>query len=205
MGIELMCSTDSSPEGRTGFVMLDLGTGSSWRQLSQHPSTISTGKDIPSFSGVPFYTTNGSSFGYLYGGLDGIELSLHGDLMYYSTQTSASLFSINTSYLNTNPANSTASTAAANVAVVELGEKGGMSSGFVVDSLGMLYMLMPESNAVYIYNTTTMRVEPYVKDPRMIYPDRAFAGYDGYIYYIVNQLYDQPAWNDAVGKWNLFV
>lgn len=33
---------DSSNEGRTGFIMVDLATGESWRQLTQHPSTLRT-------------------------------------------------------------------------------------------------------------------------------------------------------------------
>jgi hypothetical protein len=45
---------DSSNEGRTGFVMIDLGTGESWRQLSQHPSTLRIFADVPSYQGLPF-------------------------------------------------------------------------------------------------------------------------------------------------------
>lgn len=50
---------DSSNEGRTGFIMLDLGTGESWRQLTQHPSTLRTFEEVlptkvyPSTNAVP--------------------------------------------------------------------------------------------------------------------------------------------------------
>lgn len=64
----------------------------------------------------------------------------------------------------------------------------------------MIYMLMPESNAVYIYNTTTNLVESYVRDPRFVYPHRAFAGYDGYMYVIADQWPYQPLFNDGIGK-----
>jgi hypothetical protein len=74
---------DSSNEGRTGFIMIDLGTGESWRQLSQHPSTLRTYADVPSYNGVPFYLRQkGSPLGFQQEGLDGAELSLYGDVSY---------------------------------------------------------------------------------------------------------------------------
>jgi hypothetical protein len=72
---------DSSNEGRTGFIMIDLGTGDSWRQLSQHPSTLRTYADVPSYNGIPFYLRQkGSPLGFQQEGLDGAELSLYGDV-----------------------------------------------------------------------------------------------------------------------------
>jgi len=46
---------DSSNEGRTGLIMLDLGTRESWRQLTQHVSTLRTFEAVPSYQGIPFY------------------------------------------------------------------------------------------------------------------------------------------------------
>ena len=72
---------DSSNEGRTGFIMIDLGTGESWRQLSQHPSTLRTYADVPSYQGIPFYLRQkGSPLEFQQEGLDGAELSLYGDV-----------------------------------------------------------------------------------------------------------------------------
>lgn len=74
---------DSSNEGRTGFIMIDLGTGESWRQLSQHPSTLRTNEDVPSYQGLPFYLRQASSpLDFQQEGLDGIELSLYGDVRF---------------------------------------------------------------------------------------------------------------------------
>jgi hypothetical protein len=74
---------DSSNEGRTGFIILDLGTGESWRHLSQHPSTLRTWEDVPSYQGVPFYQRSpGSDLNFLQEGLDGEELSLYGSYDY---------------------------------------------------------------------------------------------------------------------------
>ena len=72
---------DSSNEGRTGFIMIDQGTGESWRQLTQHPSTLRTCADAPSYQGIPFYLrAKGSTLGYQPEGLDGAELSLYRSL-----------------------------------------------------------------------------------------------------------------------------
>jgi len=80
---------DSSNEGRTGFIMIDLGTGESWRQLSQHPSTLRVNEDVPSYQGIPFYLRQkGSPLGFQQEGLDGAELSLYGDVGYVLKSTS---------------------------------------------------------------------------------------------------------------------
>jgi hypothetical protein len=72
---------DSSNEGRTGFIMIDLGTGESWRQLTQHPSTLRTYADVPSYHGLPFHLRQkGSPLNFQQEGLDGAELSLYGDV-----------------------------------------------------------------------------------------------------------------------------
>lgn len=44
---------------------------------------------------------------------------------------------------------------------------------------------------------TTLLAEPYVRDPRIIWPDSANVGFDGYIYFNINQLPYQPMWNEG--------
>lgn len=67
---------DSSNEGRTGFIMLDLGTGESWRHLTQHPSTLRGFEDVPSYQGIPFYQRSlGANVGFIQEGLDGAGMS----------------------------------------------------------------------------------------------------------------------------------
>jgi hypothetical protein len=181
--------------------MLDLRTWESWRQLSQHESTLPTPETVHAYNGMPFYIkSNQSRIPYLRGGLEVMELSLDGTIMFYSTQTSGKFYSIKSSYLNANPINRSGSTVAADRAVQNLGQKGGKATGFASDNLGMIYMLMPESNAVYIFKSTAKLAETFVRDSRIVYPDRAFSGYDGYLYFIVNQLPYSPAWNEGIGK-----
>jgi hypothetical protein len=72
---------DSSNEGRTGFIMIDLGTGESWRQLSQHASTQAGSEDVPSYQGIPFYLQQpGLPLGFQREGLDGAELDQYGEV-----------------------------------------------------------------------------------------------------------------------------
>jgi hypothetical protein len=49
-------------------------------------------------------------------------------------------------------------------------------------------------------SSTTLQAEPYVRDPRIIWPDSANVGFDGYIYFNINQLPYQPDWNDGVDR-----
>jgi len=158
---------DSSNEGRNGFIMVDLATGESWRQLSQHPSVLRVNEDVPSYNGIPFYLRQpGSPLGFQQEGLDGVELSLYGDvsalsllydylltrtqILYYSPLTSDYLYSIETQYLRANPSNDTLSAKRAFDNVKNLGQRGGNANGFSADNLDNVYMLMPESNAIYI-------------------------------------------------------
>ena len=189
---------DSSNEGRTGFIMLDLGTGKSWRQLTQHPSTLRSFEDVPSYQGIPFYQRSpGLPLTNIPEGLDGAELSLHGDVMYYSPLTSDYLYSIETRYLRADPSDDVLSAQRASNNVLNLGQRGGNANGFSGDSNGAVYMLMPEQNAIYLYDPSTLRAEPYVRDPRIIWPDSANVGFDGYIYFNINQLPYQPDWNNG--------
>ncbi|KAI1868039.1 uncharacterized protein JN550_006527 [Neoarthrinium moseri] len=190
---------DSSDEGRTGFIMIDLATGESWRHLSQHPSTLRVSEDVPSYQGLPFYyRAKGKPLDFLQEGLDGEELSLYGDVLYYSPLTSDYLYSIETSYLRVNPKTDPLALKRAFDNVKNFGQRGGNANGFAGDSLGNVYMLMPEHNAVFIYNSTLHQTTPYVRDPRIIWPDSANVGFDGYLYMNINQLPYQPNWNDGV-------
>ncbi|EFZ03957.1 major royal jelly protein [Metarhizium robertsii] len=188
--------SDESPEGRNGIIVLDLGTGESWRHLDRHPAGLSGYGVVPSYQGMPFYQeTPTGPFTHLPQGLDGIQLDLTGSTLFFSSMTSDYLFSIETKYLldHTSPA----CIQAANSAVRNLGQRGGNGNGFEGDSNGFIYQAMPEQNAVYAYDPTTLRVAPFIRDPRIIWPDGLSVSEDGYIYIIINQLPYQPMWNNG--------
>lgn len=71
--------------------------------------------------------------------------------MYYSPLTSDYLYSIETQYLRTSPKTDPLAAKRAADNVHNLGQRGGNANGFASDSLGNVYMLMPSSNAIYIY------------------------------------------------------
>lgn len=104
-------------------------------------------------------------------GPDGIELSLHGDLMCYSPLTSDHLFGIETPYLRANSMDDVLSSQRASNNVMNLGQRGGNANGFSANSNRAVYVLIPEQNAIYIYNSTTLQAEPYIRNPRIIWPD----------------------------------
>jgi sugar lactone lactonase YvrE len=192
---------DSSDEGRPGFIILDLGSGESWRRLTQHPSVLRVDRDVPSYQGIPFYQRSiGTPIQTLREGLDGVQLSPDGQQLYYSALTSNYLYSIPTANLLSRIASNPLAEIAAANNVTNHGQRGGNANGFEGDSNGLIYQLIPEHNAVYAYNPATLQTEPFVRDPRIIWPDGASVGEDGYMYLNINQLPYQPNWNEGVDK-----
>lgn len=212
-GQGIMYIVDSSDEGRNGFIMLDLGTGKSWRRLTEHPSTLRVNNDVPSYQNLgPFYIKEvGMPINHIAEGIDGVQISADGETMYYSPLTSNYLYSVPTSVLLVNDTDSLAEQRAHN-SVTNLGQRGGNANGFEGDSNGLIYQLMPEHNGVNYYDPKTYQAYLSVRDPRIIWPDSASIGEDGYFYVNINQLPYQPLWNNgtdlrvhpgAVLRWKL--
>ncbi|KAF2089705.1 hypothetical protein K490DRAFT_37185 [Saccharata proteae CBS 121410] len=189
---------DSSNEGRPGFIMLDLSTGSSWRRLDQHPSVLRVANNVPVYQGEPFYQLSlGSPISHLQEGLDGIQISADGSTIYYSPLTSSYLYSIPSANLRARDTDPLADLAAsANVSC--LGQRGADANGFEGDSNGLIYQLMPTQNAIFYYDPRHLQTKGFVRDPRIIWPDSASVAQDGYFYMNINQLPYQPMWNDGV-------
>jgi len=189
---------DSSNEGRTGFIMLDLATGESWRRLTQDHSVLRGPNDVPSYFGHPFYFRElGMPIGWQQEGLDGIQISTDGNTIYYSPLTQNTLYSIPTANLRERDSNPLAEIwAHANVS--SKGQRGGNANGFEGDNNGLIYQLMPTQNAIYYYNSSIGQTATFVRDPRILWPDSASIGADGYFYMNINQLPFQPDWNFGV-------
>ncbi|KAK2758043.1 hypothetical protein FQN54_004449 [Arachnomyces sp. PD_36] len=188
--------SDESPEGRNGIVVLDLGTGESWRHLDRHPAGLVGYSAVPSYQGIPFYPeVEGEPFKTLPHGLDGIQLDPTGSTLYFSSMTTDYLYSIETKYLLDHTSHTCIQ--AANAAVRNLGGRGGNGNGFEGDSNGLIYQAMPEHNAVYAYDPVAMKTIRFLRDPRIIWPDGLAVSEDGYVYIIINQLPYQPMWNDG--------
>ena len=191
---------DSSSEGRPGFIMVNLTDGASWRRLTQHPSVLIDYNVVPSYQGHPFYYRNvgkGISSYPRPEGLDGIQPSADGEYMYYSPLTSTNLYRVPTANLLALDSDPFAELAASNN-VSWLGQRGGQANGFEGDSNGLIYMCMPENNAIYNYDPNDLQTHGFVRDPRILWPDGASVGEDGYLYMIINQLPYNDGWNDGV-------
>lgn len=170
---------DSSNEGRPGFIMLDLGTGESWRRLNQDASVLRGDWDVPSYQGRPFYLRQpGHPITGQLEGLDGIQVSTDGKTMYYSPLSQRVLYSVPTANLRERDTNNFAEIQAhANVS--NHGQRGGDANGFEGDSNDLVYQLMPEHNAVYYFDPNDGLTHGFVRDPRIIWPDGASIGADG--------------------------
>jgi sugar lactone lactonase YvrE len=188
---------DSSNEGRPGFIILDLGTGESWRQLSQDPSTLTVPSALDSYLGHPRYriAQGSKQFSHQITALDGIQLSPDGSVMYYSPLVSAYLYSIETKYLRDHTSSNANAVASSNVK--NLGQRGGLANGYEGDSNGLIYQLIPDQNAIFTYDPSTSLQSTFVRDPRIVWPDSASVAEDGYIYWTVNQLFDSAGFNNG--------
>lgn len=190
---------DSSNEGRPGFIMVDLGTGQSWRRLSEDRSVLRGENDVPVYQGVPFYLRQkGMPVSWQQEGLDGIQLSPDGKRMYYSPLSTNYLWSVPTANLRANATEDPLVEVFAHANVSNHGQRGGNANGFEGDTNGMIYQLMPTHNAIFKFDPTDGLTHPFVRDPRIIWPDGASIGADGYIYMNINQLPYQPDWNFGV-------
>jgi hypothetical protein len=128
--------------------------------------------------------------------LDGIQISPDGGAIDCSAIESHSLYSIPSANLRECDANPLAEQAASNN-VPWLGQRGGEANGFEGDSNGLIYQLTLEHNAIYYYDPADLQTHSFVRDSRILWPDSASIGADGYIYFNINQLPYQPMRNNG--------
>ncbi|KAJ9653486.1 hypothetical protein H2198_007328 [Neophaeococcomyces mojaviensis] len=180
---------DSSNEGRTGFIMLNLTTGQSWRRLTQHPSTLKVYNNLPSYQGHPwYYRVPGMPLSHQPEGLDGIQISPDGNYIYYSPLDSQTLYRVPTASLLVTDDDTPLAEQQASNNVTNLGDRGGQANGFEGDTNGLIYMSIPTQNAIYYYDPSDLQVHGFVRDPRIIWCDGESIGADGYLYMLINQL-----------------
>ena len=180
--------TDSSQEGRNGIIVVDLGTGKSWRHLdgtiSVHSETgflpVIWGNTVYSLPNGPTMPISESSFG-----ADGIALSADGETLYFSAVGSRYLYSVPTARLLDS---SVTSELMAQQAVASHGQKG-ISDGLETDSNGFIYGGNIEDNSIILFNPANGTVNVFARDPRMSWTDTLSVASDGYLYFTENQLW----------------
>jgi sugar lactone lactonase YvrE len=133
--------TDASEEGTPGIIVVDIGTGTSWRKLENHPSVRADPQFVGIIDGKPLYeqTTFNSPKTFMETGSDGIAISADGNLLFYSPLCSRRLHAVPTELLRMQ----NGSEIAIEAAVQNRGQKV-MSDGLETDSRGLIYTGMLE-------------------------------------------------------------
>lgn len=160
--------TDSSSSGHNAIIIVDLGSGESWRHLGLTRAVRSESQFLPFIWGQPaYYTEAGMPYTSFPLGSDGIALSADGRTLYWCPLASRYLYSAPTARLR---ARGPASELLAQQSVVNHGQKG-LSDGLETDSNGMIYMGNNEGNAINVFNPSNGTTLTFVRDPRINWVD----------------------------------
>jgi len=161
--------TDSSTEGRNGIVVVDLGTGESWRHLDGTPEVRPERGFVANVWGDTLYYIPGPGqpLAYTPFGSDGIALSSDGSDLYWTSVGSRTLYSIPTKRLLDRSSNSEL------LAQNEIRNRGqkGVSDGMETDSNGFIYAGNMESEAISFFNPKNASTTAFVRDPRINWVD----------------------------------
>jgi sugar lactone lactonase YvrE len=183
--------TDSSQNGPNGIIVVDLGSGESWRRLHDHPSTMTETLQnfLPLVEGRPFLQRHANGAVQIGSamGSDGIAISADGERLFYCPLGSRRLYSVAVEVL----VDRSHDEAAVVATVVDEGDRGGASDGLESDADGSIYSTNYEHNAILrrgpdgLWGTV-------VHDPRLLWPDTLSLATNGYLYVTANQLHRQP-------------
>ncbi|KAF2997655.1 hypothetical protein E8E13_005514 [Curvularia kusanoi] len=178
--------TDSSSEGRNGIIIVDLGSGESWRHLDGITEVRAERGFVPFVWGQPLYYIPGPDLPLTTVplGSDGIALSSDGCELYFGPVGGRGLYSVPTARLLDR---SQSSELLAQGAVKNHGQRG-VSDGFETDTNGFIYQGNMEQNQLNFYNPANGTISTVVRDPRISWIDTLSVASDGYLYFTDNQL-----------------
>jgi sugar lactone lactonase YvrE len=163
--------------GPNGIIVVDLGTGNSWRRLAGDPSVTPDPNFVSVLDGVPIPSEFGS---------DGIALGADGKRLYYSPLSSRRLASVSLDAL----ADPNTTNAAVAATVDNLGFKP-MADGLMSDDKGRLYGGDEEHNSIWRRDPDgTYQTIAQGEDLNWI--DTLSVGWDRHLYATVNQ-FDRQA------------
>ena len=185
--------TDSSSSGANGIIVVDLGSGESWRRLNDHPSTKADPSFVPIVEGEVFEVRLRGKWPAQFAvGSDGIAISPNGKTLYYCPLTSRHLYSVSVDAL----VDRTVSDAEVATTVRDLGEKGGAGDGLEADLQGRVYLSDYEHDSITRRNIDGA-IETLVHDPRVLWPDTLSLASNGFLYFTVNQIERQASFHDG--------
>jgi sugar lactone lactonase YvrE len=161
--------TDSSSEGRNGLVVVDLGSGASWRHLDNIPEVSAERGFVPYVWGQPLYYIPGPGLPLTTVplGSDGIALSADGEDLYFGPVGGRGLYSVATARLRER---GQSSELLAQGAVRNHGQRG-VSDGFETDTNGFIYAGNMEQNQIGFFNPENGTMTPLVRDARISWVD----------------------------------
>jgi sugar lactone lactonase YvrE len=161
--------TDSSSEGRNGLVVVDLGSGASWRHLDNIPEVSAERGFVPYVWGQPLYYIPGPGMPLTTVplGSDGIALSADGEDLYFGPVGGRGLYSVATARLRDR---GQSSELLAQGAVRNHGQRG-VSDGFETDTNGFIYAGNMEQNQIGFFNPENGTMTPLVRDARISWVD----------------------------------
>ncbi len=141
--------TDSSENEPNGIIVVDLGSGESWRRLNDHPSKKA--EDLRTFlslvEGQPFLVKQQEN-GYMKSaasmGSDGIAISASGYWLYYCPLAGRKLYCVSTETLSDRSVDDQY----VSRTVKDGGDKGGASDGLESDAEGRIFLPNYEHNAI---------------------------------------------------------
>ena len=189
--------TDSSQKGSNGIIVVDLGSGESWRRLNDHKSTKPEDLQafLPLVEGKPFLEEqqNGSVKHGASMGADGIAISSDGSRLYYCPLGSRKLYSVDIDALinRDTPESDVVAT------IKDHGDRGGASDGLESDASGNIYSTNYEHNAILRLRHSDKIWETLAYDSRLLWPDTLSLATDGYLYVTANQLHRQARYNNG--------
>lgn len=185
--------TDSGDKSPNGIVVVDLGSGRSWRRLGGHPSTRAVSGFLPVLEGEPLLIREpGKKPEHLNLGSDGIAIGHDGKYLYYCPLASRHLYRVSVDALADEhlPEDRVAQT------VEDLGDKGGGADGLESDSDGRIYVSNYEHDGI-LRRGLDGTYETLVHDPRVLWPDTFSLAMDGYLYFTSNQLHRMARFHDG--------
>jgi sugar lactone lactonase YvrE len=164
--------------GPNGLIVVDLGSGRSWRRLSGHPAMQPVSGFVAIIEGRPMAG--------LAIGVDGIAISADGERLYVCPLSSRRLYCVSVEAL----ADEAMSDEAVAATLEDHGEKGA-SDGLESDTDGRIYASNYEHGAILVCQPSG-EWETLVHRPDLVFVDTLSVGTDGHIYYTVNQVHRQP-------------
>lgn len=185
--------TDSSSLGPNAIIVVDLGTGKSFRRLNQHVSTLGEPGFLVYAEGRPVYKTEpGRPADPVLFAADSIAISADGQDLYYCPISSTKLYAASTAVMRDRTKSD--SQVAATVRIVT----GKMpSDGLESDAAGAVYMTDPVTNSIHRFDPRTGLSETLIHDPRLLWPDTMSLSDDGFLYVTANQLHRQPTMHEG--------